>query len=169
MSQRECCEIVESPLGQQSDKEKGVIPLRGRISLVFWVFVVVVGIVWLRSGKSLTSPTPQPSVAVSNWGSGIGAVNLNSTTFAKQNLSFWASVANNTNHTVYVRSVKVILPDALQRHVLTGTALIIVNKRLAQNATYKIRGHFILDTAGMTKEQIITLGNIKGFTVNTKS
>ncbi len=143
--------------------------MRRRVSLVIWSVLVVIGLAWLHYRKPLTSPPPQSSVAVTNWGSSVGAVGANSSTFVKQKLSFWALVTNNTSHAVYVRNVKVGLPVALQRHVLTGSTLIMVDKRLEPNSSYKIQGHFILDTAGQTKGEIIKWGTVKRFTINAKS
>ncbi|SHK57674.1 hypothetical protein [Alicyclobacillus tolerans] len=146
-----------------------MMPLRRWVTLVILVVVVIVGVTWLRNENALNTPKPQPSVAVNGWSSGIGAVSSSDTGFDKQKMSFSATIWNNTNRTVYVTNVRVKLPSSLLNHVLSGSTLITVNKSLAPNATYKITGQFILDTKGMTKEQIVKLGNIEGFVVNTKS
>jgi hypothetical protein len=146
-----------------------VIPVRRSTAFVILLVAVILGVIWLRNEKALTTGKPQPSVAVSYWSSGIGAVSSSDSSFTKQKLSFSATIWNNTNHTVYVTNVKVNLPSGLQSHVLSGSTLIAVNKSLAPNTTEKITGQFILDTKGMTKEQIVNLGKIQGFTVNTKS
>jgi hypothetical protein len=146
-----------------------MMSLRRWVTLVILVVVVIVGVTWLRNEKALTTPKAQPSVTVSDWSSGIGAVSSSDTGFEKQKMSFSATIWNNTNRTVYVTNVTVKLPSSLQNHVLSGSTLITVNKSLTPNATHKITGQFILDTKGMTKEQIVKLGNIEGFVVNTKS
>ncbi|WP_067623475.1 hypothetical protein [Alicyclobacillus acidiphilus] len=143
--------------------------MRRWVTLVILVVVVIVGVTWLRNENALNTPNPQPSVTVNGWSSGIGAVSSSDMGFDQQKMSFSATIWNNTNRTVYVTNVRVKLPNSLQNHILSGSTLITVNKSLAPNTTYKIAGQFILDTKGMTKEQIVKLGHIEGFTVNTKS
>jgi hypothetical protein len=131
--------------------------------------VVIVAVIWLQNEKAMTTLKPQPSVTVSNWSNEIGAVSASDTSFDKQKMSFSATLWNNTDNTVYVTNVKVNLPSSLQSHVLSGNTFIVVNKSLAPNATEKITGQIILDTKGMTKDQLVNLVKIQGFTVNTKS
>jgi hypothetical protein len=141
--------------------------VRRPIALTILIVLAIGGVVWLRNYKALSPPNPQSGVEVSSWNSGMGAVSSNN--FNEQKLSFTANVWNNTNHTVYITGVAVNLPDSLRNHVLSGGTLVAVNKSLAPNAKYKITGQFILDTKQMTKEQIVSLGGIQGFTVNTTS
>jgi hypothetical protein len=113
---------------------------RKSFALIISFVVIIGGFFWLGNFKSLSSTQPLSTVAVSNWSSGIGAVS--DTNFDKQKLSFSATVWNNTNHSVYVTSVKVNLTSALQNHILSGDTLISVNKSLAPNESYNVTGQF---------------------------
>jgi hypothetical protein len=104
-----------------------------------------------------------------NWSSAIGTVSSNETNLNEQKLSFSATIWNNTNHTVYVTNVKVNLPSSLENHIFSGSTFISVDKSMEPNSTVQITGQLILDTKEMTKEQIVNLGKIQGFTVDIKS
>jgi hypothetical protein len=146
-----------------------MMALRRWVTLVFLVVVVIVSVSWLRNEKAFTTPKSPPSVTVSVLNTAIGAINSTDTSFDKQKMSFSATIWNNTSHTVFVTTVKVNLPSSLQSHVLSGGTLITVNKSLAPNGTHQLTGAFILDTKGMTKQEIVKLGSIEGVTVNTTS
>ncbi|MDP4087193.1 MAG: hypothetical protein Q8934_21765 [Bacillota bacterium] len=146
--------------------EKGVIKLSRSGLYIILQFVVILGFIWLHHDKS---PNFGSSVTVSGWSSGIGAVSSNDTNVNEQKLSFSATIWNNTNHTVYVTNVKVNLPSSLENHIASGNTHISVNRSMEPNSTAQITGQFILDTKGLTKEQIVNLGKIQGFTVNIKS
>lgn len=119
-------------------------------------------------GGAASAP-PHVSVVVSTWSMGIGPVSGNSTAADQQQISFSAPLQNVTNHTVYVTDVTVNVSAALQNRVVQSTTRIPVDKRLGPHAVYRITGHVILDTAGMTIEQIRHLVPIQGFTVDTQS
>jgi hypothetical protein len=75
---------------------------------------------------------------------------------------------NDSTQSAYVTDVKIYLPDSLRAHILTGDVVLSVNQSLESNATYQVKGELILDTTGMTKQEVVNLGNIHGFLVETE-
>ncbi|OLZ12290.1 hypothetical protein [Sulfobacillus thermosulfidooxidans] len=138
-------------------------------SVLLGVLAIFSGIMLLHHTKAFIHPNSQKTVSVSTWTIAIGAVNSRNTSLSKQKMSFSATIWNDTNHTVFVTSVKANIAPILQSHIISGTPLIPVNKSLAPNASDRIAGQFILNVSGMTKEEIANIGKLQGFTVNTRS
>ncbi len=115
-----------------------------------------------------TSDPPHVSAVVPTWSLGIGPVSGKSARSSQQQLSFSARLQNVTNHTIYVTDVKVKLAPELQSRVLQGTTRIRVDKRLEPHAVYQVTGRFVLNSRGMTSEQIQRLQPIQGFTANVR-
>ncbi|MFD0678323.1 MULTISPECIES: hypothetical protein [unclassified Paenibacillus] len=98
----------------------------------------------------------------------MGAVDENTTNLDKQKLSFTATIWNDSTEKNYVNVVKMKLPDSLHSHVISGNTVFPVDQLLNPNAYYQVKGELILDTKGMTKQEVVNLGNIQGFTVETE-
>ena len=142
--------------------------LRKLITGVIIAVVVIVGSwSWWMKSRDVSSPVQHQGVVANNWSSAWGAVDGDMTSLDKQKLSFWVTVWNDSTQQSYVKDVKMKLPDSLLAHVLSGDTVITVNKFLNANASYQVNGALILDTKGMTKQEIVNLGEIQGFTVET--
>lgn len=131
------------------------------------LLIVLVGFLWLQNRQG-SPPIQHQGVVVNNWNSALGAAEENSKNLERQKLSFWATVWNDSTEPSFVANVKMKMPDSLRTHILSGETVFFVNQSLEPNATYEVKGELILDTQGMTKQDIINLGKIEGFTVETR-
>lgn len=140
-------------------------PMKKVIKTFVFLGLVIAGIWWGRN-REWSAPIQHRGVLVSTWNSGLGAID--NTTHDRQKLSFWATVWNDSTQSAYVTDVKINLPDSLREHILIGDTIFSVNQSLDPNATYQVKGELILDTKGMSKQEVVNLGNIQGFVVETK-
>jgi hypothetical protein len=145
------------------------MPKKKTIGFITVLLIVMVGAFWLQNHK--WSPDIQhKGVVISNWNSGMGAVdedNLNN--LDKQKLSFTATIWNDSTKQTYITDVKLIVPETLRSRILTGDTVVSVNRELNLNASYQVKGDLILDTKGMTKEEVVNLGNIQEFIIENSN
>ncbi|MGD8191687.1 hypothetical protein ACQCN2_17030 [Brevibacillus ginsengisoli] len=135
-------------------------------------WVTLLGLVllgyWLFNDWSSSDPEQHQGVVVDSWYSAIGPEGDKVTDMDKQKFSYWGTVWNDSTQETFITQVKMELPDSLRKHVLSGDTVIFVNQSLSPNGTHQFKGELILDTKGMTKQDVVNLGNIKGFTVETR-
>lgn len=139
---------------------------RKSIGLIILLLIVVVGVLWLQNHRS--PEIQHKGVVISSWNSGMGAVSENAINFDMQKLSFTANIWNDSTEQSYVKVVKMHLPDSLRSRILSGDTIFQINQLLNPNANYQVTGELILDTKGMTKQDIVSLGSIQGFAVETE-
>lgn len=118
-------------------------------------------------GGAASAP-PHVSVVVPTASMSIGPVSGHSASAFQQQVSFSALVQNMTDHAVFVIDVHVLVSAALQHRLAPGATRIPVDKSLGPYAFYRVTGHVVFDTRGMTTDQIRQVAAIQGFTVDSR-
>ncbi len=118
-------------------------------------------------GGAASAP-PHVSVVVPTASMSMGPVSGHPAPSFQQQVSFSALLQNMTDHAVFVIDVHVRVSAALQHRVAPGATRISVDKPLGPHAVYRVTGHVVFDTRGMTAEQIRHLAAIQGFTVDSR-
>ncbi len=118
-------------------------------------------------GGAASAP-PHVSVVVPTASMSIGPVSGHSASAFQQQVSFSALVQNMTDHAVFVIDVHVLVSAALQHRVAPGATRIPVDKPVGPHDFYRVTGHVVFDTRGMTTDQIRRVAAIQGFTVDSR-
>jgi hypothetical protein len=89
----------------------------------------------------------------SMWSTSVGAVEATT-----QKLSYSITLTNGGDQDIYVKSIKPILAEKVSDRVTSEELIVIVEKPLTTGQSIEIKGEFIMNTAGLSKEEIVELG-----------
>ena len=85
----------------------------------------------------------------------MGSVNENN--LDKQKFSYSISVANKNVKTIFIKSVQPTINERVKNKILSEETIVAVNKDIKPKETIEISGEIIIDTSGLTKEEIVAL------------
>lgn len=122
--------------------------------LIFIGWFILAGM--LLIGCNLSNSDNKTGLQIYSMSTGLGAVDNNGSV-DKQKLSYSITITNEENRGIYVKSIKPILGNAISNQVVTDELTVIVEKSLPANQSLKINGEFIINTEGLSKEEILEL------------
>ena len=123
------------------------------------IWILVGGLILLGMqlvGCSAETSAQKTGLHVYSMSTSIGAVHGNET--ATQKVSYSITLTNEGDQDIYVKSIKPILAEKVSDRVTSEELIVIVEKPLTTGQNIEIKGEFIMNTAGLSKEEIVELG-----------
>ena len=122
--------------------------------MIFIGWFILVGM--LLIGCNPSNPDNMIGLQIYSMTTGVGAAD-NNDIMDKQKLSYSITLTNEENRDIYVKSITPILGDGISNIVITEELTVIVEKSLPANQSLKINDELIIDTEGLSKEEILDL------------
>jgi hypothetical protein len=96
--------------------------------------------------------------------SSIGAVDGNP---QQQKLVYSITLSSDEDHDTYITGITPVLADADNAHVINGSANVPVNKTLLAHSYLKIDGEVLINSTGLSKEEISAAGKMTGVKISS--
>jgi len=86
---------------------------------------------------------------------GLGAVDNNNTD--QQRLTYSFCLTNEDNDAVYIKAVEPVIGTGISNRVVTEKLEVLIEKEIPANRSMEISGEIVLDTKGLSKQEIVSL------------
>ncbi|MGG6310744.1 hypothetical protein [Paenibacillus macerans] len=83
-------------------------------------------------------------------------------------VSYSVNLSNRTNHAIYLLSIEPVISESLYPQLIDTELKMNANQEILPMSAKEIKGEFKVDTAGLDKEQIADLIQLKQFKVITE-
>mgnify|MGYP000845339880 FL=1 len=120
------------------------------------------------SGCTNNNETNYPGFKVYSWSSSLGSVN-NENPYLTSYI-YDISITNESLENTRIISIEPILSDAVKERLLDKSITVDVNEEVYPHETISVKGSLILNTEGMTKDEISKLNPfIIGIKINSET
>lgn len=122
----------------------------GIMILILCIFIFFTG-----CNNTKTQIQTKGGLKINSWSSALGGVNEKD--LDKTRFSYSINLANESENNIFIKSIRPSVNEIIKNKILSKDIVVKVNKAIKPNEAIEISGEIIIDTKGLTKEDIVKL------------
>ena len=116
------------------------------------ITVLCVSAIFSGCNNSKVQNQSKGGIKIANWSSSLGSVN--ETDLDKSVFSYSINLTNENEKNIFIEFIQPLVNETIKNKILSKETVVTVNQNIKPKETIKVNGEIIIDTKGLSKQDI---------------